>query len=111
MSVVARDACRHTRVACRQALAMHARRVLGGLVDALLRCELMHERHVTVTARACGDNLLSRGLPLIAAPCTMSESLVGRGLIASMAVDARKTPLGMDIAREGLCGRGEGRLL
>src|SRR4029453_18403017 len=102
---------RPPRAAGPQARAIHASSVLGGLVDALLRCELMHERRVAVTARACGDNLLSRGLPLIAAPCTMSESLVGRGLIASMAVDARKTPLGMDIAREGLCGRGEGRLL
>ena len=64
---VAADAGRHLGVALGELLSVHAGRVLGRLIDALLRRVLAHQRRVAVASRAHRDDLragrLATGIP------------------------------------------------
>ena len=76
---------------------MHARRVLGRLIDALLRREAAHQLGVAVAARAGRDLRLPGGLALEAARRVVRARLVaGRG-VAAVAIDAREAALAMDV--------------
>ena len=86
---VAADAGRHLGVALGELLPVHAGRVLGGLIDALLRRVLAHQRRIAVASRADRDDLLRRvGLPLKPVDGALAAALsVARG-IAAVAIDA-----------------------
>ncbi len=76
---------------------MHARGVLGRLVDALARRELAHERRVAVAARTRFDNRLPSRLALEPLRRIVRARLVFRRGIAAVAVGAREAALAVDV--------------
>src|SRR5580765_1647444 len=87
----------------RELLAVSARRVLGGLVDALLWRERPHQFRVAVAARTRRDDRLPRRLPLeghrrLTAPDVVRSTLVRARRIAAVAVDARKALLPVHVS-------------
>ena len=113
MRAVAARARRDVRVALRELLAVHARRVFGRLIDALLRREPAHEAGVAVAAGARLDDLRwPGGLPLNPRAGVVRARLVGGRGIAAVAIDAREPALAMDVGagRRAAAGAASARL-
>jgi hypothetical protein len=85
------------RVAAGKALTVHARDVLGGLIDALTRSEAPHQRRVTVAPGACGDLRLTRRLAFESVRHVVRTALVGGRCLASVTIDAPERVLPVDV--------------
>ena len=89
----------------RQLFAVHARDVLGGLIDALLRCEPAHQLRVAVAARAGGDLRLAGRRALESVRRVVRTRLVAGRRIAAVTIDAREAALAVDVRSRRKRGR------
>jgi hypothetical protein len=85
------------RVAAGKALTVHARDVLGALIDALTRSEAPHQRRVTVAPGAYRDLRLTRRLAFESVRYVVRTALVGGRCLASVTIDAPERVLPVDV--------------
>jgi len=101
MAVYAR---RDAGVAGGETLAVHAGRVLGGLVDALPRRVLPHQLRVAVASRARRDDRLPGDPAAESFGDVVGAGFVRRGSIAGVAVRAAEAGVAMHVLLHVLAG-------
>src|SRR5687767_11558295 len=94
-----------------QADAMHARGVLGGLIDALSGIELAHDAGVAVAARARRDNVRGDRFAAVPVRGIFGAPFVLRRGVPSVAINATESSFAVDVCAKRSDGvRKPGRL-
>src|SRR5262249_18889446 len=101
VGAVAGRAGRYASVTLREAFAMDARRILGGLGHALARRVLPHELRVAVPTRATLDLRVPRERPADPASGIVAPLLLRCGPIAAVAIETAESVLPVDVLRNG----------